>query len=324
MNIKKDKLQVPHAFTYMNQQFDYIEKRIIYNMLCRMNSGINVQPELFSKNITFTFNWKDLNTDFKGIVIACKRLMNRKMPIAFDIEKEIYREINPFEDCDIEKGVVKLKVTASAVPFFLEIGKGYSTLELKAALSLRSKYSQRFYELLTSRIRKEANGSLRRVNDWPFVSIEELKGLLGIDFNQLKGKNHFEDRVLKVAQAEIKANTDIDFEYVFDKDTKIGKLFTSVSFKIYPRQNGAEWEELRMEISDDVAQASHKDKFTHAIMLLSIKYSFTEPQKAIILNNQKAIDTLCRVHNEIDTGLRVIKKTPQDYMFSCLKEFLFS
>ena len=324
MNIKKDKLQVPHAFTYIQHQFDIIEKRIIYNMLCRMNSGINVQPELFSKNITFTFNWKDLNTDFKGIVTACNRLMSRKMPIHFDIKEEIYREINPFADCIIEKGIVKLKVTDSAVPFFLEIGKGYSTLGLKAALSLRSKYSQRFYELLTGKIRKEKNGNVRRVNDWPQVSTDELKSLLGIDFNQLKQKTQFEDRVLKVAQAELKSQTDIDFEYEFDEDTKIGKQYTSVSFKIYPRQNGAEWEELRMEISDDVAQASHKDKFAHAIMLLSVRYKFTEAQKAIILHNQKAIDTLCRVDNEIEAGLRIVKTTPQDYMYGCLKEYLLS
>lgn len=324
MNDKKDKLKIPHTFTYAQHHFDVIEKRIIYNILCRMDSGINVQPELFSKNMKFSFNWKALNTDFKQITIACDKLMERTMPIEFDIKTEKYHKIKPFPECKISNGVVTVVLYEKAVPYFLELKRGYSTLGLKAALSLRSKYSQRFYELLFSRIRKEKNGSIRRINPWPHVSIDSLRDLLGIDFNKLKQKKEFEDRVLKVAQAEIKANTDIDFEYVYDIDTKVGREFKTISFTIYPRHNGVEWEELRMDIEDEVAQASYNDKFSHAIMLLATKYSFTEPQKAIILHNQKALDTLCRVDAEIVNGLRVVKTTPQDYMYGCLKEFLLS
>lgn len=324
MKEKKDTIQLAHTFTYVQHHFDVIEKRILYNMLCRMDTGINVQPELFSKNMTFSFNWKDLNTDFKQITTACDRLMERTMPIEFDIKTQKYHKMKPFPECKIKDGVVKIVVYEKAVPFFLELQKGYTTLGLKAALSLRSKYSQRFYEMLSAKIWREKDGSLRNVNKWPCVPINELRDLLGIDFNKLKQKKEFDDRVLKVAQAEILANTDISFEFKYDENTKIGKTYQTISFTVYPRKNGAEWEELKMDIADDIAHATHKDKFAHAIMLLSVRYKFTEAQKAIILHNQKAIDILCRVDSEIENKLRVIKKTPQDYMFSCLKEFLFS
>lgn len=323
MKVKKDKLQVPHSFTYVQHHFDVIEKRIIYNILCRMDTGVNVQPELFSKNMTFSFNWKDLNAHFNVIADACDKLMDRKMTIKYDGDKQIFEKVVPFPYCKISNGVVSIVLMEQAIPYFLEIGKGYTTLGLKAALSLRSKYSQRFYEMLSGKIWHE-NGRAKNVNEWPHVSITKLRELLGVEHNQLKQKTQFEERVLKIAQAEISANTDIDFKYKYDEDTKIGKTYQTISFTIFPRQNGAEWEDLKMQIQDDISQTKDLDKMGIVINLMETKYQFNESEKAIISTDMKAINTFLRVHQEIASGGREVKTSPTAYMRGSLKEFLFS
>ena len=321
MKNKKDKLQVPNHFTYTQHHFDVIEKRIIYNILSRMDSGVNVQPELFSKNMKFSFNWKDLNAHFNVIAEACDKLMDRKMTIKYNGSKEVYEKVVPFPYCKISNGIVSIVLMEQAIPYFLEIGKGYTTLGLKAALSLRSKYSQRFYEILSAKIWHE-NGRAKNVNDWFHVPIIELRELLGIEYNQLKQKTQFEDRVLKIAQVEIKANTDIDFDYEFDEDTKIGKQYTSVSFKIYPRQNGAEWQDIKMQINHDVNTADSNTKITNAIQILASEYQFTRIEHDIILTNGKAIDKFLETALNVNNGVYGDIRNKTAYMRTALKDFL--
>lgn len=321
MNQKNQIVRQVNSFTYSQQQFTAIEKRIIYNVLCRMDSGINVQPELFSKNMKFSFNWKDLNCDFKSVAVALDKLQTRRVVNFIDYKNQTRGGIVAFPGASIKNGIVTITLFEEAVPYFLELKNGYTQFQLKAALSLDSKYSQRIYELLCSKIWREG-GKPNTVNHWRGVDINELRDMLGVEPNTLKQKTQFETRVLLTAQNEIRQKSDIDFEYKFDEDTKVGKEFKTVSFTIYPRQNGAEWHELKMEINQEVKTADHNTKFNSAVQILASEYQFTAIERDEILTNNKAIDkfleTALNVNNNVYGDIR--NKTA--YMRTALKEFL--
>lgn len=323
MKQKNDKMKVAHSFTYVQHQFTLIEKRIIYNILCRLDSGINVQPELFSKNMKFSFNWKDLNAKYEHVFSACATIGKRQMTLNVNHEKQQAEFITPFPQCKIANGIVTVTLLEDAIPILLELKNGYSTLGLKSALSLGSKYSQRLYELLSGKIWTK-EGRANNINHWRHVDISELRGLLGIEPQTLRQKTEFEKRVLLIAKKEIKENTDIDFEYQYDEDSKIGKQYTSISFTIYPRQDGAEWQDLKMQIKDDLSHTKDLDKMGIVINLLERKYQFNGAEKAIISTMPKAIDTFLRIHQEIENGLREVKTSPTAYMRASLKEFLLN
>lgn len=321
MKQKKELIRQPNSFTYSNQQFTTIEKRIIYNVLCRMDSGINVQPELFSKNMKFSFNWKDLQSDYNDVRAALIKLQSRKLIFNDDYKNQELDSLAPFYRVKMLNGIVSIGVVDEAVPFFLELKQGFTQFQLKAALSLESKYSQRLYELLCSKIWREG-GKPNTVNHWRGVDISELRTMLGIEPNKLKQKSEFEDRVLKIAQNEIRQKADIDFEYKFDEDTKQGKQYTSITFTVYPRQNGAEWHELRMEIKDEVNTADNNSKFNAAVTLITTEYQFTAVERDEILTNNKAIDKFLETAININNNVYGDIRNKTAYMRTALKEFL--
>jgi len=323
MKQKKEGLKVNHRFTYVEHQFTLIEKRIVYNILSRMDSGMNVQPELFSKNMKFSFSWKDLDAKYEHVYKACENLGTRQMRLKVNHTKKEFDLITPFPRCTLENGVITVTLLEDAIPIILELKTGYTTLGLKAALSLSSKYSQRLYELLSGRIRTE-NGRRNNVTDWDYQDISYIRELLGIEIGSLSEKWHFETRVLKTAQREIKANTDIDFVYEFDKETKVGKQYTTISFTIYSRQDGAEWQDLKMEIANDISQADKLTKMGFAINLLETKYQFTAVEKAIITTDPKATDEFLRVHQEMTNNVHGVIDKPGAYMRASLRNYLNS
>jgi plasmid replication initiation protein len=321
MSHKKEIIRQPNSFTYTNQQFTAIEKRIVYNILSRMDSGINVQPELFSKNMKFSFNWKDLQSDYNDVRSALEKLSKRQITIKDNFEKQEYLAFTPFPVVGMKNGLVSITLLEDAIPHFMELKKGYTQYQLKAALSLESKYAQRMYELLCSKIWREG-GKANNMNHWRGLEISTLRDLLGIEPNKLKQKTDFEKRVLIMAQNEIRKSSDIDFEYKFDEDTKVGKEYKTISFTIYPRQNGAEWHELKMEINHDINTADSNIKFSSAVQILASEYQFSRIEQDEILTNGKAIDkfleTALNVNNNVYGDIR--NKTA--YMRTALKEFL--
>lgn len=321
MKLKTEIVRQSNSFTYTKQQFTAIEKRIVYNILSRMDSGMNVQPELFNQNVVFNFNWKDLQSDFYAVRGALDKLTERKIYLMDDSKNQGFDKMMPFTRAKLTNGVVYVTLNADAVPFFLELKSGYTQFQLKAALSLESKYAQRMYELLCSKIWREG-GKPNNMNHWRSVEISTLRDLLGIEPNKLKQKTEFEKRVLLTAQREIKQNTDIDFEYKFDEDTKTGKEYKTISFTIYPRQNGAEWHELKMEINHDVNTADSNTKITNAIQILASEYQFTRIEQDVILTNGKAIDKFLETALNVNNGVYGDVRNKTAYMRTALKDFL--
>jgi plasmid replication initiation protein len=133
--------------------------------------------------------------------------------------KECESLVRWFNTIDIErqsqKVIIKFHENMMKYIFALfaqyeEYGRHYASLMLKYSLPMKKKYSPRLYELLMSyKINNE---------EWWF-SVEKLKHLLNC--RNYKTWQHFRDRALDPAIAEINKFTDIDVWYeITDKTAK--------------------------------------------------------------------------------------------------------
>lgn len=216
--------QQPNEITLSRQRFSVIEKRIVYLIINRLDTGFNIDQDLF-QNKEFNIPVKELGeTNYKRIREECKRLRYKEMGIPQDGEKYVFWDINPFPEAKLTKdGVLSITMYSKAVPYFIELKKGFTTYQLKAALNLTSTYSQRLYELLSK---------YKDTGIWNNVEIEYLKQLLSIEgkYNEV---SMFRERVLNPAQKELKNKTDLAFSYELHKT---GRRYTHLTFKIHHRK----------------------------------------------------------------------------------------
>lgn len=110
------------------------------------------------------------------------------------------------------RGLIEIEINRNVLPFYHDLKKNFTTLQLNMALGLSSKYSKRLYEYMSM---------LKNFpNPYATIDLMALKKSLGVA--TFKGEKlvkdsypsfcDFEKRVLKVAKAEIEA-TDINFTY---------------------------------------------------------------------------------------------------------------
>ncbi len=214
----------PNKITLSRQQFSVIEKRIVYLIINRLDTGIDVNQNLF-QNKEFTIPVKELGeTNYKRIRAECDRLQNKKMGIPQDRDKYVFWNIVPFPEVKLTSdGILFITMYSTAVPYFIELKKGFTSYQLQAALSLTSIYSQRLYELLSK---------WKDTGIWNNVEIEYLKHLLSIE-DKYKMISAFRSYVLNPAQTELKKKTDITFTYEL---YKTGRKYTHLTFKIHHKK----------------------------------------------------------------------------------------
>ncbi|MFO7830164.1 MAG: replication initiation protein [Bacteroidales bacterium] len=216
--------QQPNKITLSRQKFNVIEKRIVYLIINQLDTGINVDEDLF-QNKEFNIPVKELGeTNYKRIREECKRLRYKEMGIPQEGDKYVFWDINPFPEAKLtNNGTLYIKMLDTAVPYFIELKKGFTTYQLKAALSLNSTYSQRLYELLSK---------YKDTGVWNNIEIVYLKRLLAIE-NKYPEISMFRQRVLNPAQKELKNKTDISFIYEL---YKTGRRYTHITFYIKYRK----------------------------------------------------------------------------------------
>ena len=122
-----------------------------------------------------------------------------------------------------DQKVLKIKISRKILPYFIALKKNYTIFQLDMALSLRSKYAKRIYEMLKY---KQA-GELK-------ISVEELKYRLALIDKKRQKEVYtewptFVNQVLEVAKRELAEKTDISFTYTA---TKTGKKYTDLRFII--------------------------------------------------------------------------------------------
>lgn len=134
------------------------------------------------------------------------------------------------------KGFVELCFDPHLRPFLLAL-KGYFTIyELRAVIRLKNHYSLRLYQFL-----KFHQGMGRRDGHTSAIApFEWLREYLGADSDAYTHYGHFKSKVLKPAQKDIHAKTDILFDFVQYKE---GRRVACLEFSW---KNNPDYDQLEM------------------------------------------------------------------------------
>lgn len=116
------------------------------------------------------------------------------------------------------EGTLILGLDKGLKPYMLKL-KEFTTYNLNNVLSLKSKYSIRFYELMKCNLFKKS----------VTYTVDELKEMFKADEKSYNIYQNFKNRVVVKAQKELNEKTDIKFEF---EEIKTGRKVTSLKFFI--------------------------------------------------------------------------------------------
>ena len=119
----------------------------------------------------------------------------------------------------MEGGKIAIEIPSKVFPYLAGLSEKFMQYELWQILALKSTYSIALYEFLKSyAYKKEVT-----------VSLEELRGYLGLDENKYRDFKNFKQKILNVAKNEINELTDLEIEW---QGIRHGRFYTQIKFDI--------------------------------------------------------------------------------------------
>jgi len=273
------KLAQANQLTMARYDFSAIEKRCLYFVIGEVrrlyvdsNKG---QKDLFD-NMTLIVppeNLQGLADEVKDVYNALRKLRNKTI----EIENEdvwIYTSWILQAKHEKKQNVYIIDVSREILPYLVELASSFTSYDLTVALTLKSTYSQRLYEL--------CNQYKNRNSQTFFLEIDKLKELLKIE--DKKSYNNTYDlkrKVLDVAQKELETlfkagQSDLYFTYR-PKDTK-GKKILSFFFDIVTKQSE---EQMMLDFANTQSQIAR---------ILSICKEFIKNDEKYISRILKALN----------------------------------
>lgn len=314
--VNKDLIQ-SYILTTAKYDFNVYEKRIIYRLVEMAQGQL--------QGITFANNCQKIDHDLFSCVnitmpIAC--LLNGEEDKNYARVKEalqsLQRKIFVYEDDEVWQSISiialpYIKKHSSFVSFtihprvwdcILDFSKGFRKYELKAAMSFKSQFSMRFYELLSNQ-------------KTPLIySIEQLKEMFCVS-NKYKLTADFIRRVIEPSKQELDEVSPYTFEYTL---LKSGKKITAIKF--YPvyqpehRDSDLEKHDLQKQISLSWSLSSEVRNY----LKNSIEFSDKE-----IKNNLDLFISAQNLLSDLLGELAILKgksrekKNPKGYIINSLK-----
>ena len=123
-----------------------------------------------------------------------------------------------------DKGIISLSFHPHLKPFFLQLKRNFTKINITDLMGLQSAHSVRIYELLKQ---KEYVGNRK-------ITIEDIRDYCGISKEKYKKINDFKRKVLEISNREINDKTDIEISYSM---IKYGRKYVAVSFNIKNKED---------------------------------------------------------------------------------------
>lgn len=118
-----------------------------------------------------------------------------------------------------KEATVELIFAPAVVPLITRLEEQFTSYELKKISGLKSKYSLRLYEILSS---------WKGVGKTPVIELERFRSMLGLGVSDYKGMSDFKKYVLELAIKQINEHTDITVKY---EQHKKGRMIAGFSFQ---------------------------------------------------------------------------------------------
>lgn len=231
------KLAQANQLSMARYDFSIIEKRCLYFVISEVrrlyidtNKG---QKDLFDNMYLQIPSEKlrGLADEIRDVYSALRKLRNKTIEIEND-DAWIYTAWILQAKHDKKRDTYNVDVSREIMPYLVELAQSFTTYDLMVALTLKSTYSQRMYELC-SQYKNKTNKTF-------FLELDKLRYLLKIE-NKKSYENvaQLKRDILDVAQKEIqdlyeKGQCDLYFTYRV-KDTK-GRKILSFYFDIHTKE----------------------------------------------------------------------------------------
>jgi hypothetical protein len=328
MEINNLDLVQSYVLTTAKYDFTAYEKRILYRLVecCqfalegkKLNAGYSYQPTLFEGLYSITmptgaFLADEDDNNHAQVKKALRSMRDKTLEYEYDDPAggRTWKligliELPKFND----RGYVEFKIHPEIHQAILHFSRGFKKYELKTAMSFKSVYSMRFYELLS--------GQKKPLS----YTINQLAIMFKVENKYMRNEKFqtgdFIKYTVKVAKKELDEKSPYSFDY---KQNKRGTTITSITFyPIYnPKNRDPDLEKKELQKKASVSW----DLDRIVVNYLKENFAFTD---AGIKNN---IDLLKVAQNKIDlmfflSGIRVKstdKKNPQGWTLGAIKKEL--
>jgi plasmid replication initiation protein len=229
-----------NRLTTARYELSLIEKRVFYYIIKEVrNKHITgtVQHNLFD-DMNLKINLSDLTKEIKQEdnkretkkALKSLRLRSFEWDNGLDENDADYEwfEVGFINKSKIKNGVVEIQVSSDLMPFLVELSGRFTPYSLNVAMSLKSKWSQRMYELC-----QKWHGT-----DGFRISVEDLRNSFVLEkkYSRYALLNEY---VLQVAKRELKALYDIgqsDVYFEFSEERN-GRSVEMLRFKLFRKNS---------------------------------------------------------------------------------------
>lgn len=244
------KISMANPLVQAKYDFDLIEKRCLYQIIknVRKNYVETDKPRTTFDDMVIYMTPEELDECVGGrdnrtkAYKSLRKLQQRQLEIENEEEWIVTSWITRTRH-EKKKDLYEVKVDGCILPYLVELAANFTTLELTAALSFKSVYSQRFYELC-SQYRNRPGKSF-------FLTVKQIRGLFNLGDPDIDEKAKYADSgalrqfVIDVAQKEIhtaynenKNLVDMWFDYrVKETGGRTGRTILSWYFFIHTRED---------------------------------------------------------------------------------------
>lgn len=231
--MKNETIAQDNRLTTSRYELSLIEKRVFYYIIKEVRKNYNIgQRDLFD-NLVLSVKISDLAKDVDMIEreTQIKKGLKSLRLREFEYEDEIndiWLVCGFINYAEIKKGVAEVEVSKKLMPFLVELSSQFTPYSLTVAMSLKSKWSQRMYELCQ---KWQGTDGFR-------MSINELRHSFVLE-DAYKEYGSLKKKVLDVAKKELKnlynaGQCDVYFEYSEEKN---GRSVETLRFKLFRKNS---------------------------------------------------------------------------------------
>ena len=220
-----------NALTQAKYNYTMVEKRAVYFIIKEVRRRFveqkDGQKDLFS-DLVIKMNTEDLQASestLRDVYLALKSL--RKKSIWIEDENKVLEVgyINYFEH-QKKESFLEVQVSNKILPYLVELAEQFTAYSLTVAISLKTKYAQRFYEYC----------SQFASTGFFIVSIKDLREKMILN-NSYDRYATMKKKVIDSAQKELKeaydaGQCDLYFDY---SEVKAGRTTTHIKVSIHTR-----------------------------------------------------------------------------------------
>lgn len=317
MDSQADQLQIafelrstnyqPNAITESRQEFTEMEKKIVVLAVNQLRHVAQTWKQ--GQNITLSIPYAELTDSHHGKISAAANTLNTKRIIQQDLSDPDEPEFDylvPFPRVRSTKfqgkRYLELLMLSEVVPAFIELGKRYTSYNLKLMLSLSSIYAQRMYEIIMMFYGRGQKS----------FTYEVSKLRIALNYPADHDYFDFKRKAILIAQQEIQQKIGLYFE--FAPSRKEGKAIHELRFEV---KSARDLIDEDVETDRLIAQAMQPHEVAVVAKNLIHNYKFTKKQQNQILEDTALMETFIRLHTEFHHGKREVKN-PTAYMAQSL------